>query len=98
MVLKFVLESDLGRNLLFGTVLNVGGVIAYPVMQAYGSLAFENNSEVGEAMLIRRSISCVCPSQKVDPHLTIDLLDKGLVIFPTCELGVAGSILGRIHC
>ena len=36
-----------------------GGVVAYPVMQAYGSLALEDNSEVGEAVLGRCSISCV---------------------------------------
>ena len=28
--------------------LENGGVIEYPVMQAYGSLALEDNSEVGE--------------------------------------------------
>ena len=39
-----------------------GGVVAYPVMQVYGSLALEANSEVGEAVVGRCSISCVCNS------------------------------------
>ena len=38
------------------------GVVAYPVMQAYGSLALEDNLEVGEVVLGRCSISCVCAS------------------------------------
>ena len=29
---------------------NEGGVVVYPVMQAYGSLAWEDNSEVDEAV------------------------------------------------
>ena len=33
------------------------GVVAYPVMQAYGRLALEDNSEVGEAELGRCIIS-----------------------------------------
>ena len=40
----------------------VGGVVAYPVMQTYGILALENNSKVGEAVLGRCSISCICTS------------------------------------
>ena len=39
-----------------------GGVIAYPVMYAYGSLALDDNSEVGNAVLGRCSISCICTS------------------------------------
>ena len=39
-----------------------GGVVAYTVLLAYGSLALEDNSEVGEAVLGRCSISCVCTS------------------------------------
>ena len=30
-----------------------GGVVAYPVMQVCGSLALEDNSEIGEAVLGR---------------------------------------------
>ena len=37
----------------------LNGVVAYPVMQAYGKLALEDNSEVGQAVLSRCSISCV---------------------------------------
>ena len=37
--------------------------VVYLVVQAYGSLALEDNSEVGEAALLDRfSISCVCTS------------------------------------
>ena len=39
---------------------NKDWVLAYPVMHEYGSLAFESNSEVGEATLGRGSIFCVC--------------------------------------
>ena len=45
-----------------GTSHSQGGVVAYTVMQAYGSLALEDNSEIGEAVLGRCSISCVCTS------------------------------------
>ena len=38
------------------------GVIAYPVMQVYVNLALKDNLEVGEAVLGRCSISCVCTS------------------------------------
>ena len=37
-----------------------GGVVAYPVMQKYGSLALEDNLEIGEVVQGRCSISCVC--------------------------------------
>ena len=40
----------------------LGMVVAYPVMQAYGSLALKDNSEVGEAVLGRCSRSCICTS------------------------------------
>ena len=33
------------------------GVVAYPVLQAYGSLALKNNSEVGEVVLDMSNIS-----------------------------------------
>ena len=36
-----------------------GGVVAYPVMQAYGNLVLQDNSEVGEAVMGRCSISCI---------------------------------------
>ena len=39
-----------------------GGVVACPVMQAYGSLTLEENLEVGEVVLDRCSIPCVCTS------------------------------------
>ena len=42
--------------------LSEGGVVVYPVMQATGSLALEDNSEVGEAVLDRCIIICVCTS------------------------------------
>ena len=42
--------------------LIVGIVVEYHVMQAYGTLALEDNSEVGEVLLGRCSISCVCTS------------------------------------
>ena len=38
------------------------GVVVYPVIQVYGNLALEGNSEVDEAVLGRCSISCVCTS------------------------------------
>ena len=75
------------------------GVVVYPVSQAYGSLALDDNSEVGEEVLGRCSISCVCtsafylPTKEADPLLVMDL-----VISPTCEVGVAGSIPGRTIC
>ena len=39
-----------------------GGVIAYPVMQAYGSLALEDNLDVNEALLDRSSILVSAPA------------------------------------
>ena len=46
-------------------------------MQVYGSLVLEDNSEVGKAVLGRRSISCVCtsafllPTKEADPQLAM---------------------------
>ena len=54
--------------------IRIGGVVAYPVMQAYDSLALEDN---GEAVLGRCSISCVCtsafklPAKEADPQLAM---------------------------
>ena len=39
-----------------------GGLIVYSVMQAYGSLALEYDSEVDEAEMDKCSISCVSTS------------------------------------
>ena len=43
-MIYFLNNSVLDGN----TVPSKGGVVAYPVMQAYGSLAMEDNLEVGE--------------------------------------------------
>ena len=73
-----------------------GGVVAYPVMQAYGSLALEENSEVGKAVLDRHSTSISCPSgsqpKKADPKITMGPSRKGLsfkdlTISATCSEG-----------
>ena len=70
------------------------GVVAYPVMQAYGSLALEENLEVSEGVLNRCSISRVCTSTigykpKKETHgLQWGLLGEDLVISSTCEMGV----------
>ena len=73
----------------------------YPLMQVYGSLAFEHNSEIGEAVLVRCSISCLVPSSlqpKKQTHaLQLVNLGEDLVIFLTYEVGVAGSIPRRIN-
>ena len=52
-----------------------GGVVAYPVIQAYGSPSLENNSDVCEAVLDELSISCVClvPDKEADPQLAMGL-------------------------
>ena len=52
----------LNRNLPIITSIGQGGVVAYPVMEEYGSLALEDNSEIGEAVQGRCSISCICTS------------------------------------
>ena len=75
-------------------------------MQVYGRLALEDNSEVGEVVLGKCSISCICtpvPSssqpKKQTHSLQWVLLGEDLVSSPsTCEVGVAGSIPGRTDC
>ena len=66
----------------------------YPVMQAYGSLALEDNLEVGEAVLGRCSIflhlhapvpSSSQPKKQIH-SLQWVLLGEDLVISPTLEL------------
>ena len=74
-----------------------------PVIQAYGSLALENNSEVGEALLGICSLylhQCLlAPSKRCRPTgCNGSFLGGDLVISPTCEVGFAGSVLGRINC
>ena len=44
-----------GKNFIHPHVRIQGGVVVYLVVQAYGSLALEDNSEVGEAVLGRCS-------------------------------------------
>ena len=52
--------GDAGAPAFLPAQVNLkGGVVVYPVMQVYGSLTSEDNSEVGEAMLVRCSISAV---------------------------------------
>ena len=58
-----------------------GGVVAYPVMQAHGSLALEDNPEVGEAVLGRCIISS--QSNKHTQILQWVLLGEDSVISPT---------------
>ena len=66
-------------------------------MRVYGSLALEDNSEVGEEVLGRCRISCVCtsafqlPAKEADPQLAMGPSGDDLLISPTCE--VAGSLL-----
>ena len=48
------------------------GVVAYPVMQVYGSLALEDNSEVGEVEQGRSSILCVCTSAFLPPDKEVE--------------------------
>ena len=62
-------------------------------MQAYGSLALENNSEVGEAVLGRCSISCLytsafkLPAKEADPQLAMGPPRKGFGDFPYLSSG-----------
>ena len=64
-------------------------------MQAFGSLALEDNLEVGEAVAGQTYIvipaSAPVPSssqpKKQAPSLQRVLLGEDLVIFPTCEVG-----------
>ena len=37
------------------TIIGRGGVVAYPAMQAYGSLALEDNSEIDELVMDERT-------------------------------------------
>ena len=58
-------------------VPSIGGDILCPVIQVYGSLELEDNSEVGDAALDRCSICCVCtgaiylPANEVEFQLAI---------------------------
>ena len=68
------------------------GVVAYPVLQAYGSLALKDISEAGGMVLDKCSISCICTSTFILPARAKEcnrsfLLGEDLVIFPTCEVG-----------
>ena len=62
-----------------------GWFVAYPVMQAHGSIAWEDNSEVGKAVLGRYSTSCVCylPAKEAGPQ---QLVMGDLVISPACKV------------
>ena len=60
---KLCLEKLIYSSLMWQVsdmLIKKGGVVAYPVIQAYGSLALEANLKVGEAVQGRCSISCVC--------------------------------------
>ena len=69
----------------------------HPVMQAYGSLASEDNSKVGEAVVGSDVIfpaSAPVPSSSQPKKQTHSLqwvhLEEDLLIFPNCEVGVPG--------
>ena len=78
-----------------------GGVIAYPVMPAYGSLALEDNLEVREAVLDRFSISPSAPvlyishPNKQTHSLQRVLLGDDLVISPTCDVRIRRFDFGK---
>ena len=66
------------------------------LIQAYGSLVLENNSEVGEAVLA----SAPVPSSQLKKQthsLQRGLPGEDLVISPTCKLGPAGLVHGRTN-
>ena len=82
------------------------GVVVYSVMkEAYGRLALEDNSEVGEAVLGRCSISCVCtsafylPAKEADSQHVMGPSGRGFGEFSYLwSVGVASSIPGRTNC
>ena len=71
-------------------------------MQAYVSLTLVDNSEVGEMVLDRCSISFVCNSAFKDPAKKEDsqfAMREDLAISPTCEvMPIPALVLGRINC
>ena len=66
----------------------LGGVVAYPVMQAYGSLALVDNLEVVWAEAGCRFDSYACtsllwlPIKETDPQLAMGPSERGLSDFP----------------
>ena len=76
-------------------------------MQVYGSLALEDNSEVGEAVLgdagvfpLSEPVHSSSQPKKQTRSLQWVLLGEDLMISPTCEGGggVASSIPTRTNC
>ena len=67
--------------------------VAYPVTQVYDSLALEDNLQVGEAMLVKCSISCFCtsifqlPVKEADQHLAMGLFLRGFGDLPYLRSG-----------
>ena len=57
----------------------------YPVIQAYGSLALEDNSKIGEVILDRCSISCICTIHTISQisSLTMGPSERRLGDFPS---------------
>ena len=72
------------------------GVVTYPVMQVYGSLALEDNSELVKQRWedVAFPTSAPVPSSSKPKKQTYSLqwvlLGDNLVISPTCEERVAG--------
>ena len=64
----------------------------YPLMQVYGSLALEDNLDVGKAVLgdafpVFAPVPSHSQSKKQTHSLQWVLLGEDLVISPTCEVG-----------
>ena len=73
----------MGSEMCIRDRIKEGEAVAYPERQVYGSLALEDNSEVGEAVLGRCSISCVCTSaNEADPQLAMSPSGRGQGNFP----------------
>ena len=71
-------------------------------MQVYGSLVLDDNSEVGDAVLGRCSISCVYTSAFYLPAKEAacngSFWERILSFLLLVKWGVAGSIPGRTNC
>ena len=61
--------------------MHVDGIVAFPVMQAHGSLVLEDNSEVGEAVLAAPVPSSIQAKKQIHSLQRVHL-GEDLVIFP----------------
>ena len=91
------LLSEIELSFRTSTIVG-GGIVAYPVGQAYGSLVLRIIWRLLKYITVSASVPSTSQPKKHTHSSQWVLLGEDLVISPICEVGVTGSIPKRTNC